>query len=49
MKLLYIHGAFSAFKRESLKVKNLEKEFEVVGFDYSPELLLPTEYYPTNQ
>ena len=37
MKLLYIHGAFSAFKRESLKVKNLEKEFEVVGFDYSME------------
>ncbi|ELP5898596.1 hypothetical protein QTV49_000470 [Vibrio vulnificus] len=41
MKLLYIHGAFSAFNRGSLKVQNLEKEFEVVGFSYSMEQTFP--------
>lgn len=41
LKILYIHGAFSAFNRESLKVQNLEKEFEVVGFNYSMEQTFP--------
>lgn len=37
MRILYIHGAFSAFRRDSSKVQNLEKEFEVIGFNYSME------------
>ncbi|MBM26300.1 MAG: hypothetical protein CL760_11640 [Chloroflexi bacterium] len=36
-KVLYIHGAFSAFKPDSEKVKGLSKEFEVVGVSYSIE------------
>lgn len=37
VKALYIHGAFSAFKPESEKVKNLQKAFDVVGASYSME------------
>jgi len=36
-KLLYIHGEFSSFWRDSLKIKSLEKQFDVVGFDYDME------------
>lgn len=32
---LYIHGAFSAYKPDSEKVKNLQKQFNVVGTSYS--------------
>lgn len=41
MKLLYIHGAFSAFKPDSQKVLNLQKDFEVVGTSYSMETPYP--------
>lgn len=41
MKLLYIHGAFSAFKPDSEKVKNLQKVFDVVGHNYSMETPYP--------
>ncbi|MCY9865087.1 hypothetical protein OTK49_21445 [Vibrio coralliirubri] len=41
MKILYIHGAFSAFKPDSEKVKNLQKVFEVVGVSYSMETPYP--------
>lgn len=36
-KILYVHGAFSAFKQESPKVKALSKNFEVFGINYSME------------
>lgn len=36
-KVCYIHGAFSAFKPDSEKVKGLEKDFKVVGTSYSME------------
>jgi predicted esterase YcpF (UPF0227 family) len=36
-KALYIHGAFSAFKPLSEKVIALEKEFNIVGFNYCME------------
>ena len=36
-KILYLHGAFSAFKPESEKVIALQKDFNVVGFSYSME------------
>lgn len=36
-KCAYIHGAFSAFKPNSEKVKGLKKEYEVVGISYSME------------
>lgn len=41
MKALYIHGAFSAFKPDSEKVKNLQNEFEVVGVNYGMESSFP--------
>jgi len=36
-KVMYIHGAFSAFKPKSEKVIGLKKEFDVVGTSYSME------------
>lgn len=36
-KAMYIHGAFSAFKPDSEKVKGLKKNFEVVGMSYTME------------
>lgn len=36
-KVLYIHGAFSAFKPDSEKVKGLSKKFDVIGINYSME------------
>lgn len=36
-KAFYIHGAFSAFKPDSEKVKGLKESFEVVGLSYSIE------------
>lgn len=36
-KAFYIHGAFSAFKPDSDKVKNLSKSYDVVGVSYSME------------
>lgn len=36
-KVLYIHGAFSAFQLDSEKVINLKKDFDVVGVSYSME------------
>jgi predicted esterase YcpF (UPF0227 family) len=36
-KLMYIHGAFSAFKPDSPKVVALSKEFDVCGTNYDME------------
>ena len=36
-KVMYIHGAFSAFKPNSEKVKGLSKNYNVVGLSYSME------------
>ena len=44
-KILYIHGAFSAFKPESFKVMNLSKRFNVHGVSYSMETDFPTNLH----
>lgn len=36
-KVLYIHGAFSAFKEDSEKVIGLKKDFKVIGVNYDME------------
>lgn len=36
-KVCYIHGAFSAYKPDSEKVKGLSEAFDVVGVNYSVE------------